>query len=71
MNDSNFPKIVIRHISGSKANQIEEFTLDGRSEIRFGRDPSCDIVYGASRDDVVSRNHAVIGVSTREPSLSR
>ena len=48
MNDSNFPKIVIRHISGSKANQIEEFTLDGRSEIRFGRDPSCDIVYGAS-----------------------
>jgi len=67
MNDSNLPKIVIRHISGSKANQIEEFTLDGRSEIRFGRDPSCDIVYGASRDDVVSRNHAVIGVSTREP----
>ena len=40
MNDSNLPKIVIRHISGSKANQIEEFTLDGRSEIRFGRDPS-------------------------------
>ena len=67
MNGSDIPKIVIRHISGSKANQIEEFNLDGRSEIRFGRDPSCDIVYGASRDDVVSCNHAVIAISTREP----
>ncbi len=59
-------KIVIRHISGSKANQIEEFSLNGRSELRIGRDPSSDIVYESGRDDVVSRDHAVIGVSGGE-----
>ncbi|MGA2637231.1 FHA domain-containing protein [Methylocella sp.] len=63
MNASGVHKIVIRHVSGSKANQIEEFSLKGRTELRIGRDPSCDIVYDSGRDDVVSRNHAVIGVS--------
>ncbi len=66
MNASGVHKIVIRHVSGSKANQIEEFSLKGRTELRVGRDPSCDIVYDSGRDDVVSRNHAVIGVSAGE-----
>ncbi len=66
MNASGVHKIVIRHVSGSKANQIEEFSLKGRTELRIGRDPSCDIVYDSGRDDVVSRNHAVIGVSAGE-----
>ena len=63
MKASGVHKIVIRHISGSKANQIEEFTLNGRTELRIGRDPSGDIVYDFATDDVVSRHHAVIGVS--------
>ncbi len=67
MNVNDKLRIVIRHVSGSKANQIEEFALDERNEIRFGRDPSSDIVFGSPRDDVVSRNHAVIVVATREP----
>ncbi len=66
MNASGVHKIVIRHVSGSKANQIEEFSLKGRTELRVGRDPSCDIIYDSGRDDVVSRNHAVIGVSAGE-----
>ncbi len=66
MNASGVHKIVIRHVSGSKANQIEEFSLKGRTELRIGRDPSCDIIYDSGRDDVVSRNHAVIGVSAGE-----
>ena len=66
INPSGVHKIVIRHVSGSKANQIEEFSLKGRTELRIGRDPSCDIVYDSGRDDVVSRNHAVIGVSGGE-----
>lgn len=66
MNASGVHKIVIRHVSGSKANQIEEFSLKGRTELRVGRDPSCDIIYNSGRDDVVSRNHAVIGVSAGE-----
>jgi serine protease Do len=66
MNASGVHKIVIRHVSGSKANQIEEFAIKGRTELRIGRDPSCDIVYDSARDDVVSRNHALIGVSGSE-----
>ena len=32
-------RIVIRHLSGSKINQIEQFDLDGLQEITIGRDP--------------------------------
>jgi serine protease Do len=67
MNASIERKIIIRHVSGSKANQIEEFPLSGRTEFRIGRDPASDIVYDSVRDDVVSRNHAVIAVSGNEP----
>ena len=55
-------QIVIRHLSGSKTNQIEQFNLDGLSEITLGRDPSSRIVYDLQRDDAVSRKHAVIRI---------
>jgi len=55
-------QIVIRHLSGSKTNQIEQFNLDGLSEITLGRDPSSRIVYDVERDDAVSRKHAVIRI---------
>ena len=47
-------RIVIRHLSGSKINQIEQFDLDGSQEITFGRDPSCKVAYDLQRDDEVS-----------------
>ena len=53
---------MIRHLSGSKTNQIEQFNLDGLSEITLGRDPSSRIVYDLQRDDAVSRKHAVIRI---------
>lgn len=55
-------RIVIRHLSGSKINQIEQFDLDGLQEITFGRDPANKVVYDLQRDDEVSRKHAVIRV---------
>jgi serine protease Do len=55
-------RIVIRHLSGSKINQIEQFDLDGLSEITLGRDPSSKIAYDLQRDDAVSRKHAVIRI---------
>src|SRR5580658_7779527 len=67
MSANGLQKVIIRHISGSKANQIEEFYLDGRTELRIGRDPTADIVYDSPRDDIVSRNHAAIGVVAGEP----
>jgi serine protease Do len=57
-------RIVIRHLSGSKINQIEQFDLDGLQEITFGRDPTNKVVYDFQRDDEVSRKHAVIRVKT-------
>jgi pSer/pThr/pTyr-binding forkhead associated (FHA) protein len=55
-------RIAIRHLSGSKVNQIEQFDLDGLQEITIGREPSSRIAYDLQRDDEVSRKHAVIRV---------
>src|SRR5271155_3834678 len=55
-------RIVIRHLSGSKTNQIEQFDLDGLTKITLGRDPASKIVYDLQRDDAVSRRHAVIRI---------
>jgi len=53
-------RVVIRHLSGSKINQVEQFPLKDLHEITIGRDPSSDIAYDQRRDDVVSRRHAAI-----------
>lgn len=53
-------RIVIRHLSGSKANQVEEFPLNHFSEIILGRDPSATVKYDPDRDDLVGRQHAKI-----------
>ncbi|MDR3536070.1 MAG: trypsin-like peptidase domain-containing protein [Acetobacteraceae bacterium] len=55
-------RIVIQHLTGPKANQIEQFPLDGFSELTIGRDPSCTIAFDPQRDDFVSRRHALIRV---------
>lgn len=59
-------QIVIRHLSGSKANQIEHISLAGLAEITIGRDPKSQIAFDSSRDDIVSRRHAVIRVAEGE-----
>jgi serine protease Do len=55
-------RVVIRHLSGSKVNQVEQIPLNDLHEITFGRDPTSGIVYDQRRDDVVSRQHAAIRV---------
>ena len=55
-------RIVIRHLSGSKANQIDQFDLTGLQEITLGRDPNSTVAYDMQRDDEVSRKHAVIRI---------
>ncbi len=62
-------KIVVRHVSGSKQNQIEQFELDAFSQLSIGRDPGSNVVYDAIKDDLVSRRHALIEVA-REPKLA-
>jgi serine protease Do len=63
-------RIVIRHLSGSKINQVEQFPLKDVQEITIGRDPSSDIAYDQRRDDVVSRRHAAIRVEGEGEDLA-
>lgn len=59
-------RIIIQHVSAEKANQIEQFPLDGLAELSIGRDPSCNIVFDSARDDYVSRRHALIRIEPGE-----
>jgi len=55
-------RIVIRHLSGSKVNQIDQFDLAGLQQITLGRDPKSTVAFDPQRDDTVSRRHAEIRV---------
>jgi len=53
-------RIILRHISGSKAGQVEEFPLNHFKELTIGRDVSATVKYDPDRDDLVGRVHAKI-----------
>ena len=61
-------RIVLKHLSGSKANQVEEFPLAHVKELVFGRDPSSTVKYDPDRDDLVGRQHARIAQDPSDPS---
>ncbi|BCM92915.1 hypothetical protein IAD21_04799 [Abditibacteriota bacterium] len=58
-------RIIFRHLSGSKTNQVEEFPADSNPELIFGRDDTAQVKYDPARDDLVSRQHAKV---VRDPS---
>lgn len=58
-------RMIIKHISGSKSNQVEEFPLHHYNELILGRDTSSTVQYDPDRDDLVGRQHAKI---TRDPN---
>jgi S1-C subfamily serine protease len=62
-------RIVLRHLSGSKSNQVEEFPLNHFKELTIGRDPSNTIKYDPDRDDLVGRQHARIAQDPSNPAL--
>lgn len=53
-------RMIIKHLSGSKANQTEEFALRHHNNLIFGRDVSATVKYDPDRDDLVGREHARI-----------
>jgi serine protease Do len=61
-------RIVLRHLSGSKANQVEEFPLGHIKELIFGRDPSATVKYDPDRDDLVGRQHARVAQDENDPA---
>jgi serine protease Do len=66
MNDVSQARVIIRHVSGSKTNQVEQIPLKDLREITIGRDPTSTIAFDQRRDDVVSRRHALIRVEGSE-----
>ena len=59
-------RYVIRHISGTKANQVEEFDFN-KQEISIGRTAGSDILYDADQEIIVSREHGKIVKVTSDP----
>lgn len=55
----NVERYVIKHISGSKTNQVEEFDFN-KQELSMGRAASCDIQFDPEREILVSREHGKI-----------
>jgi hypothetical protein len=53
-------RIIIRHLTGSKANHVDEFPLSDFTELTFGRDPDSGVQFDPQQDDLVSRNHAKV-----------
>ncbi len=61
-------RMVIKHLSGSRANQVEEFALRHHNELVFGRDNSATVKYDPDRDDLVGRQHAKISKDPSDPN---
>lgn len=60
-------RVVLRHLKGSKASQIEEFPLQQFAELVFGRDPNSSVRFDPEKDDLVGRQHARIARDSGDP----
>lgn len=61
-------RIVIRHLEGSLANQINEFPLERFESVTFGRTAASSVQYDPDLDDLVSRQHARIEQADEDPT---
>lgn len=59
-------RYVIKHISGTKANQVEEFDF-GKQELSIGRATGSDIAYDPDNEVIVSREHGKIVKLSDDP----
>ena len=53
-------RIILRHLSGSKAGHEEVFDVNQLQELTIGRHPSSSVQYDEAKDDLVSGQHARI-----------
>jgi len=60
-------RVVLRHLKGSKASQLEEFPLQQFAELTIGRDPASEIRFDPEKDDLVGRQHARISRDKGDP----
>ncbi|HUM65852.1 MAG TPA: FHA domain-containing protein, partial [Chitinophagaceae bacterium] len=59
-------RYVIKHISGSKINQVEEFDFS-KPELAIGRAAGSEIQFDPEKEVVVSREHGKIVKNSSEP----
>ncbi|MEM6633009.1 MAG: trypsin-like peptidase domain-containing protein [Bacteroidota bacterium] len=62
--------IIIKHLSGGKENQVEEFAYGQTTTISFGRSADSDIQFDSEQDAAVSRNHGVISKGSEPASFT-
>ncbi len=60
-------RIVLRHLSGSKANQVEQFPLSQHKELIVGRDAAANVQF-ADTDVVVGRQHLKLAQNPANPA---
>jgi serine protease Do len=53
-------RVVLRHLSGAKGQQVEEIPLDKARDLLIGRDLSAHVRFDPESDDLVGRQHARI-----------
>lgn len=63
---TNIERYVIRHTSGSKSNQVEEFDFS-KSSLSIGRASGSDIQFDPEQETIVSREHGKIEKISGEP----
>ncbi len=51
-------RVILEHLTGSKAHQVDEFGIEGFGDVLIGRDPAARVRYDPDRDDLVGRHHA-------------
>ena len=61
-------RIVLKHLTGSRAHTIEIYPTSRFQSLYMGRDPSCDVQFDSDKDDLVSRSHAVIEWQDDDPT---
>ncbi|HXA48904.1 MAG TPA: trypsin-like peptidase domain-containing protein [Candidatus Acidoferrum sp.] len=62
-------KIILRFHNAGKAGTSVEFPVTQHRTITVGCDPSCEVIYDADRDDLVSRLHSRITVEDGPPAF--
>lgn len=60
-------RILIRHTSGIRANQVDEFSAEDFKEIVAGRDQTATVRFDPEREDLVSRQHTRIYPDPNSP----
>jgi serine protease Do len=60
-------RVILRHIRGSKANQVDEFSRATFKVLLLGRDPRAGVCFDGEGDRRVGRRHALMTCDLRDP----